>query len=658
MEGARHSMQHSKLSPQLRTWQRKRHQIGLSVLLWTARLLWGGGVLFLIAEALVHLSWPLARDQQICSGAFCWLTPLQVQELQAMNIPVAWYIIYQLLLSGLISGVWLALGISLFWQTWKRSDTQVLFAWLVSLVFIAYAVSTALPASPRSPIAATSWIRASGETLLFLFLYWYWRVAHQQQRQQTRAIAWIVVVANVVTLSTRILYARPPHPVLLAIVLNTIFALAMLLVPLALGRAIIRYHFWEIHTFLNRTLLYGAFTACMLGTYIVIVGGLGTLLQRPNNPVISLLATGTIAALFQPLRASLQTMVNRLLYGERDNPSAVLARLGLHLETTLAPEAALSVIVSTIAQTLKLPAAALLLKQGETFVEAARYGDEQAQYSLTLPLVSQGDRLGTLCLASRTPGEAFSSAETKRLTEVVRQASIAIQAGQATRDLQRARERLVRAREEERRRLQRELHDGLGPTLASFSQRIDAACHLVLTDPQEAITQLQALKKQSRAGIAEMRRMVYALRPPILEELGLLAAIQEQIIPGTRSTRLQILFEHPEELPPLPAAVEVAAYRIIQEALTNVVRHAQADHCHLRLNVLSGLLLVEISDDGIGISRTVTPGVGISSMRERSAELGGTCSIAARETAGTQVIIRIPCSKEESCNGLNSSRDC
>ena len=155
-----------------------------------------------------------------------------------------------------------------------------------------------------------------------------------------------------------------------------------------------------------------------------------------------------------------------------------------------------------------------------------------------------------------------------------------------------------------------------------------------------------------------MRRMVYALRPPILEELGLLAAIQEQIIPSTYHAQCQVLFEHPKELPPLSAAVEVAAYCIIQEALTNVVRHAQARHCSLRLGVLSGLLVIEISDDGVGIPHSIVPGVGLGSMRERAAELGGTYSIVAQATSGTRISIRIPFSKEEFCHELDSSRDC
>lgn len=634
----------------------KRRQ---SLLLWTARILWSIAILAVLAEALVQFPWLFVQYQQVCAGSFCGLTSLEVQELQSLYIPVIWYIVYQIVLACLLSGVWFALGIALFWQTRRRRDTGVLVAWAVSLVLVAYAVNIVEPSSPRLPTALVIWVRVFGETFLFLLLYWYWRIAHRQQRTQTRAIIRAMIIANAMILLTRVLLVKLPHHVLLVIVLNTLFTLAMLLVPFALGRAIVRYRFWEIHTLLNRTLTYGALTVCVLGAYIVIVGGLGMLIQRPNNPLLSLLATGTIAALFQPLRARLQTLINRLLYGEWDNPSAVLGRLGQQLETTLAPEAVPLVIVSTLAQTLKLPAATLLLNEGKALVEVARYGDENVPWALTLPLISQGERLGMLCLAARAPGESFSSVEVKMLGEVARQASIAVLAGRATRDLQRARERLVTAREEERRRLQRDLHDGFGPTLASFPQRIDTACQFVSSDPQEAIVQLQSLKKQVRAGLAEMRRMIYALRPPILEEWGLLAAIREQIIPAVRQAQIQVMADLPQELPSLSAAVEVAVYRIIQEALANVVRHARAHSCSLCLfTTPSGLLIIEIGDDGVGMPSPIVLGVGIRSMRERVAELGGTCLIAASATGGTRISVRIPFPKEVSCNGHNSSRDC
>ena len=199
------------------------------------------------------------------------------------------------------------------------------------------------------------------------------------------------------------------------------------------------------------------------------VGALGALFQARGNLGISLLATGLVAVLFQPLRSRLQRGVNRLMYGERDDPYAVTSRLGRRLEATLAPEAVLPTVVETIAQALKLPYAAILLKEGEGFRTAAAYGSPRGEPE-TLPLVYQREEIGRLVLSPRAPGEGFSDADRGLLEDLARQAEVAVHAVRLTADLQRSRERLVATREEERRRLRRDLHDGLGAQLAGLER--------------------------------------------------------------------------------------------------------------------------------------------------------------------------------------------
>jgi signal transduction histidine kinase len=212
---------------------------------------------------------------------------------------------------------------------------------------------------------------------------------------------------------------------------------------------------------------------------VLLVGALGALFQSSGNLVIALLATGLAAFLIQPLRARLQRSVNRLMYGERDDPYTVLSRLSQQLKTTLAPDAVLPTITQVMAQTLKLPYVAIALKQGDEMVvqlrremgqgrwRSGRHSQRPNSY-LQLPLVYQAETVGQLLVAPRAPGEAFTPAE-RRLLEDIRPASLASPrtAVRLTADLQRSRERLVTAREEERRRLRRDLHDGLGPQLAS-----------------------------------------------------------------------------------------------------------------------------------------------------------------------------------------------
>jgi signal transduction histidine kinase len=200
---------------------------------------------------------------------------------------------------------------------------------------------------------------------------------------------------------------------------------------------------------------------------------------------------------------------------------------------------------------------------------------------------------------------------------------------------------LVTAREEERRRLRRDLHDGLGSQFAALHLRADTLRALIPSDPAAAEAVAVELRDEIRAAVADIRRLVYELRPPALDELGLAGAMRALAAQRTSANGLQVTIDAPEPLPPLPAAVEVAAYRIAQEALTNVVRHAHACTCMIRLALADNLRL-EIKDDGIGLPAHQLAGVGLRSMRERAAELGGTCVVETARDGGAQVLACLP----------------
>jgi signal transduction histidine kinase len=244
------------------------------------------------------------------------------------------------------------------------------------------------------------------------------------------------------------------------------------------------------------------------------------------------------------------------------------------------------------------------------------------------------------------------------LEDLARQVGVAAHGVQLTADLQRSREQLVTAREEERRRLRRDLHDGLGPTLAALALKATTISELIPADPLSATKLSNELYANIRATVGEIRRLVYALRPPALDDLGLVAALRECAEQATlssqadagsdRSGGLRVSVEAPDHLPSLPAAVEVAVYRIVQEALTNVVRHAQARACVVQLSMAEGSdrLDLAISDDGVGIPLERPIGVGQLSMRERAAELGGACSVETLPGTRVRVCAWIPILKE------------
>jgi signal transduction histidine kinase len=333
------------------------------------------------------------------------------------------------------------------------------------------------------------------------------------------------------------------------------------------------------------------------------------------------------------------------MYGERDDPYAVISRLGRRLEATFAPESVLPTIAETIAQALKLPYAAILLKDGDGYRAAAAYGSPTADPE-ALPLVYQREEIGRLVLSSRAPGEGFSDADRSLLEDLARQAEVAVHAVRLTADLQSSRERLVATREEERRRLRRDLHDGLGAQLAGLNVQAGALRRLIPRDPDAADELVLELRNELRGAISDIRRLVYDLRPPALDDLGLVEALRRHAERyGSEGEQLRVSVEAPEDLPNLPAAVEVAVYRITQEALTNVARHARARSSVVRLAVNEDVAL-EIVDDGVGIPAERSAGVGLSSMHERASELGGSCVIQSVPKGGTQVLVRLPLPKE------------
>jgi signal transduction histidine kinase len=437
-------------------------------------------------------------------------------------------------------------------------------------------------------------------------------------------------------------YSRLPGQALKAIQLVAL--LALLFVPIVTYIAILRYRLYDIDVVINRTLVYGSLSACAVLIYVLAVIALGALFQAQGNIAVSLLATGLVAVLFQPLRSRLQRGVNRLMYGERDEPYAVISRLGRRLESTLAPDTVLPTLVETIAQALKLPFTAILLKEGEGFRTAAAYGSPRGEPE-TLPLVYQREEIGRLVLSPRAPGEGFSHADRVLLEDLARQAEVAVHAVRLTSDLQHSRERLVATREEERRRLRRDLHDGLGAQLAGLNVQAGTLRRLIPSDPGAADELVVELREELKGAISDIRRLVYGLRPPALDDLGLAEALRRLAERyGSEGEHPRVSVKAPEDLPDLPAAIEVAVYRIAQEALTNVARHAKAQGCMVRLAV-DGDVELEIIDDGVGIPAGRNAGVGLSSMRERASELGGSCLIDSVPEGGTRVIVRLPLAK-------------
>lgn len=464
--------------------------------------------------------------------------------------------------------------------------------------------------------------------------------AEGEKRQQIKwlALALALVTMGLVVDALMALTAPALYPAVFPVL-----QLIPIVVVVAATIAILRHRLFDIDVLINRTLVYGALTSSLVAGYVLVVGWLGTVFQARGSVATAVIATGLVAVAFAPLRDRLQRIVNRLLYGARDEPYRLLTLLGRRLEGTLAPEAVPAVVVDTVSEALKLPYAAVEIGRAGLLVTVAEHGQRPSENGslVHLPLAHGGEAVGRLTLAPRGRREVFSAADRRVLDDLVRQIGTALHAVRMSGDLRRSREQLVVAREEERRRVGRDLHDGLGPQLASLTMKVETAHEIIGTDPHRARRLLSELLEQAECAIEEVRRVAYLLRPPVLDALGLLAALRAHAGDGQR---VPVHFDFPQTLPALPAAVEVAAYRIVLEALHNVSSHAGASRCTVWLRCESAALRLEITDDGSGIPANHDLGVGLASMRERAAELGGSCTFESPPGGGTSVRAVLPVS--------------
>jgi signal transduction histidine kinase len=454
-----------------------------------------------------------------------------------------------------------------------------------------------------------------------------WRGATGDERAQLRWFAFAAALLPLVALN-------PWHHtfgVVLAVV-------AIPLLPFSVAVAILRHRLYGIEVVVRRSLVYGALTTVLLLVYAVVVSAVGALLRGRADTAAAVVATALVAVAFAPMRDRLQEAVDRMLYGDRRDPYKVLTGLGRRLET--ADAAPLAEAASTIAASLRLPYVRIEVDGEVPLVAEDGTASEDVH---TVPLVFRGAQVGSLVVAPRSPRDPFRPADLRLLDDLGRQLGVTAHATRLAVALQRSREGLVTAREEERRRIRRDLHDGLGPALAGVALGLDAVARFAPDEPDRASTLAGQLKAEVQASLADVRRLVEDLRPPALDQLGLVGAVRQQArLLTERDPGLEVGVDA-TGVQDLPAATEVAAYRIATEALRNVSQHAAARHCRVCLSLNgSGILRVEIEDDGVGLSTDRRAGVGLTAMRERAAELGGTCEIEATALGGTRVTASLP----------------
>ncbi|GAB7003041.1 hypothetical protein JCM18899A_05120 [Nocardioides sp. AN3] len=408
-------------------------------------------------------------------------------------------------------------------------------------------------------------------------------------------------------------------------VIDLALALAGTVLPVTVGIAILRYQLFDIQMVLSRTVTYGVLLSAVVAAYTVLLvvaqGAFG------KGSLGGAVAVALVAVLVSPAYARLRRRVERWVYGYRSDPALALRKLGADLESA-DPLQLIEAITASVRDALRVGAVWMVTPGAQPAPDLE---------TVRVPLVYRDEPIADLVVVAPA-GRRLSPADVALLHDLARHAAVTVRAAQLAGELQTSRSRIVTAREEERKRLRRELHDGIGPSLAAILLKVETARTRQDADSRDLL--LTEIRDETKATIVEVRRVVDGLRPPAIDEVGLTGAIRQRAA-SLSTDRLVFEVSCPSSAPPVPAAVEVAALRIASEAMTNVIKHAGASRCRVELTV-DGTLELTISDNGRGLEHPRPDRVGWASMAERAAELGGSCTISERAEGGVVVHAVLP----------------
>lgn len=416
---------------------------------------------------------------------------------------------------------------------------------------------------------------------------------------------------------------------------NLLGSVAFAMVPVAVAIGVLRYNLLGIELVVRRTLLYGLLTAGVLAVFVAVTAGLAALL--PTGPAPEVVAASLVAVGLVPARDRLQRLVDRFVYGDRGDPLAALARLSVPVGNVPDDEL-LAEVAGAVRDALRVPGVALVGADGQHVV----VGD----VPLDAPVVELrigASVIGGLQVSPRSGERALTPSDRRLLDALAPMLAVVVHSVELSSALRREQQRSAEATQAERARLRRDLHDGLGPSLTGIGLGLEAVESATTTAqiPPRSREMLARLRAETSTALEDVRRIIDDLRPRVLETRSLVDSLREKAAHVTASTPLRVDVAASGALDCLTQETEAAALRIVEEALTNVVRHARATHCRIELSCTESGLDISIIDDGVGFSGLRDGGVGVPSMRARAESMGGQLDIAGG-TTGTRVVARIP----------------
>jgi signal transduction histidine kinase len=427
------------------------------------------------------------------------------------------------------------------------------------------------------------------------------------------------------------------------------FLLTVTSIPVAGGIAVLRYGLYEIDVVISKTLVFGFLGAFITTLYALVVAGASAIAGTSDNRWLPLVAAAVVAVAFQPARERIQRVADRLVYGDRASPYEVLASFSSQIGTTFATEDQLTEMARMLGEgTGAARADVFLVVAGEERPGATWPADAplDLEPDLRVPVVHHGEQLGVLAV-TKPRNDPLTTQEEKLTVDLAAQAGIALRNVGLTRELlarvdelRASRQRLVTAQDEERRRIERDLHDGAQQQLVALKIKLGLA-RMQAEDEgaTETAAQLTALAAEAGEALETLRDLAHGIYPPLLAADGLVAALESH----ARKSSLLVDIEADERGRRYPAEVEVAAYYCCLEALQNASKYADATSVCVDLRVVDDALQFEIRDDGRGFDAGhVAAGAGLRNMTDRVDALAGTLDIESAPGRGTTVRGRIP----------------
>jgi len=446
---------------------------------------------------------------------------------------------------------------------------------------------------------------------------------------------------------------------------NAVTAGALTLVPIAIGVAVMKYRLYDIDLVINKTLVFGALAAFITAVYVAIVVGIGHAVGQGSNPNVglSILATAVVAVAFQPVRSKVQRFANRLVYGKRATPYEVLSEFSSRMAGTYANEDLLPRMARILAEGTGASASRVWLRVGDelrceaAWPEGAAAGVDPlpvaddgggdpvfAGATASYPVHHTGDLLGALTL-TKPRGERLSPAEDKLATDLASQAGLVLRNVRLTEELlqrldelQASRQRIVAAQDQERRRLERNIHDGAQQQLVALAVKLRLARGFMQKDHERFDVLMAQLEEESRGALEDLRDLARGIYPPLLADQGLVAALTSQ----ARKAAFPVHIAG-DGIGRYPQEAEAAVYFCVLEALQNVAKYAQASAARVELSEIAGVLAFTVTDDGVGFDPDEKGyGTGMQGMADRLAALGGSLAVSSRPGEGTTVSGRVP----------------